>query len=184
MEQQEKTQNLEKDLNNTDAPSENLEQAAESESAAISETEMLQTQLTELNDKYLRLYSEFDNFKRRSAKERIELGLSAGKEIIQALLPILDDFERAKKSMANTQDLEAVKEGVNLIHQKLTNILEAKGLKSLSSVGQEFNVDFHEAITSIPAPTEDLKGKVVDEVERGYTLNEKVIRFAKVVIGE
>lgn len=146
--------------------------------------EKLKKELAELNDKYLRLYSEFDNFRRRTTKERVELLQSAGKEMIVALLPILDDFERAERSMKDSKDIEAVKEGINLVHHKLKNLLIQKGLKPIEAIGNAFDVDFHEAITNIPAPSEDLKGKVVDEMEKGYLLNEKVIRFAKVVVGE
>ncbi|KAB2915408.1 MAG: nucleotide exchange factor GrpE [Bacteroidetes bacterium] len=144
----------------------------------------LKAEIAELNDKYLRLYSEFDNMKRRNAKERIELMDTAGKDILLSFIPVVDDFERAQKAFENSTDIEAVKEGVTLIHTKFLNILSQKGVKAIESKGQPFDVDYHEAITKIPAPTDDLKGKVVDEVEKGYTLKDKVIRFAKVVIGE
>lgn len=144
----------------------------------------LKAEIAELNDKYLRLYSEFDNMKRRNAKERIELMDTAGKDILLSFIPVVDDFERAQKAFENSTDVEAVKEGVTLIHTKFLNILSQKGVKPIESKGQPFDVDYHEAITKIPAPTDDLKGKVVDEVEKGYTLKDKVIRFAKVVIGE
>jgi molecular chaperone GrpE len=147
-------------------------------------TDKLKAELAELNDKYIRLYSEFDNYKRRNSKERIELLQTASKEVILAMLPILDDFERAEKSMKSATDIQAIKEGVTLIHHKFQSILNAKGLKAIETIGKEFDVDYHEALTKIPAPSEDLKGKVVDELEKGYTLNEKIIRFAKVVIGE
>lgn len=144
--------------------------------------ETLKAQLAESNDKFLRLYAEFDNYKRRTIKERAELLQTAGKEVILSMLPVVDDFERAKK--AEALDCEAYKAGIELIHQKFAGILESKGLKPIESIGTEFNVDLHEAITNIPAPTEDLKGKVVDETEKGYTLNGQVIRFAKVIVGE
>lgn len=144
----------------------------------------LKAEIAELNDKYLRLYSEFDNMKRRNAKERIELMDTAGKDILLSFIPVVDDFERAQKAFENSTDIEAVKEGVTLIHTKFLNILTQKGVKAIESKGQPFDVDYHEAITKIPAPTDDLKGKVVDEVEKGYILKDKVIRFAKVVIGE
>lgn len=159
-------------------------EAAAAPEPALSEEEQLKKNLDELNDKYLRLYSEFDNYKRRNIKERSELIQSAGKEVIEAMLPVLDDFERAVKAMDQASDIQAVKEGVVLIQNKLNNILTQRGLKAMESVGQDFDVDFHEAITKIPAPSEDLKGKVVDEVEKGYLLKDKVLRFAKVVIGE
>lgn len=143
----------------------------------------LRVELAEANDKYLRLYAEFDNYKRRTNKERLELLQTAGKDVIVDLLPVLDDFERAIKSMETATDVQSVKEGVALIQNKLKNILNNKGLKDMDSIGTPFDADIHEAITNIPAPTDDLKGKVVDQVEKGYYLNEKVIRFAKVVVG-
>ena len=142
-----------------------------------------EAELEEANDKYIRLYAEFDNYKRRTSKERIDTLQSAGKEVISALLPVVDDFERALKSMENTDNVESVKEGILLVSQKLQNILQQKGLKAMESINQPFDVEIHEAITNIPAPTEDLKGKVVDEVEKGYYLNGKVLRYAKVIVG-
>lgn len=158
-----------------------LENAAEPKTE-VSELDQLKAQLAESNDKFLRLYAEFDNYKRRTMKERAELLQMAGKEVILSLLPVVDDFERAKK--ADVQDMQAYKEGIDLIHQKFNSILSAKGLKAIESIGEAFNVDKHEAITNIPAPSEDMKGKVVDETEKGYELNGHVIRFAKVVVGE
>ncbi len=160
------------------------EQGQETKDAEEGQENELQSKLDELNDKYLRLYSEFDNYKRRTVKERGDMIQYAGKEVIEALLPVLDDFERAMKSMEDAQSVEAVKEGVTLIHNKLYNVLKQKGLTPMESTGQEFDVDYHEALTKIPAPSDDLKGKVVDEVEKGYMLKDKVLRFAKVVVGE
>ena len=157
----------------------NQEPAAE-ETAAPSDA--AQQEIAELKDKYLRLYSEFDNFRRRTAKERIELMQTAGKEVVLSVLPVLDDFERALKAFGDAEN-NAVKEGVQLIYHKMKRSLEAQGLKEMESNGAAFNPDLHEAITQIPAPTEDLKGKVVDTVEKGYYLQETVVRFAKVVIG-
>lgn len=145
--------------------------------------DLLKEELALANDKYLRLYAEFDNFRRRTTKERIDLLQTAGKETIVALLPVLDDFERAIKSMEAATDVNAVKEGVVLVQNKLNNILSQKGLKPMTSVGEAFDADLHEAITNIPAPTDDMKGKVIDEMEKGYYLNDNVIRFAKVVVG-
>ena len=144
----------------------------------------LQAKVNELNDKYLRLYAEYDNYRRRTAKESIELQATAGKDIIVSVLGVLDDFDRAQKSMETAKEIQAVKEGVQLIHNKLKNALQGKGLEEMKSIGEEFNSDIHEAITNIPAPSEDMKGKVVDEVEKGYYLNGKVIRFARVVVGQ
>ena len=143
----------------------------------------LQAKVAELNDKYIRLYSEFDNFRKRTAKEKIELIQSGGEDIFKSVLPVLDDFERAIKSNAETNDINAVKDGVNLIYNKFKSTLTQKGLAEMNSLGEHFNADIHEAITSIPAPSEEMKGKVVDELEKGYNLNGKIIRFAKVVTG-
>ncbi|MDB5031215.1 MAG: heat shock protein GrpE [Mucilaginibacter sp.] len=156
--------------------------SAESVSEQPAET-LLKEELSLANDKYLRLYAEFDNFRRRTTKERIELLQTAGKDVIVSLIPVLDDFERAVKSMENATDINAVKEGVILVQNKLNNILTQKGLKPMESIGQPFDADLHEAITNIPAPTDDMKGKVIDEMEKGYYLNDKVIRFAKVIVG-
>lgn len=149
-----------------------------------SKEEELQDKVNEINDKYLRLYSEFDNYRKRTIKERIELSKTASEEVIIDLLPVLDDFQRAITSNEESEDCNAIKDGINLIYTKFKGTLEKKGLKPIESKGNEFDTDFHEAITQIPAPTEDLKGKVVDEVEKGYQLHDKVIRFSKVVIGQ
>ncbi|MGZ4076744.1 MAG: nucleotide exchange factor GrpE [Bacteroidia bacterium] len=143
----------------------------------------LKAKADEINDKYLRLYSEFDNFRKRTAKEKVELIQSAGEDVFKSILPVLDDFERAIKSNTETTDITAVKDGVNLIFNKFKSTLSQKGLSEMNAVGTPFDADIHEAITNIPAPTEDLKGKVVEELEKGYSLNGKIIRFAKVVIG-
>ena len=144
----------------------------------------LEQELAEAKDKYLRLYSDFENYKRRSAKERMEFMMTASKEVLVSLIPVLDDFERASKAMEKATEVSAVKEGVELVSHKLKNILMQKGLKEMESTNKVFDSEFHEAITNIPAPNDDLKGKVVDTVEKGYLLNERVIRFAKVVVGE
>ena len=149
-----------------------------------SEIETLKAQVQEANDKFLRLYAEFDNYKRRTMQERALLLQTAGKDVMLALLPVIDNFERAQKAADSTSDLEAYKEGVKLIHHQFSSILDARGLKAIDSIGGDFNVDLHEAITNIPAPSEELKGKVIDETEKGYTLNGHVIRFAKVIVGE
>jgi molecular chaperone GrpE len=143
----------------------------------------LEEQLAVANDKFLRLYSDFDNFRKRTARERVDLLNTAGEDIFKALLPVVDDFERAIANNEKATDIKAVNEGVQLIAQKFRTVLQQKGLQYVSAKGEVFNVDLHEAITNIPAPSEDLKGKVVDELEKGYTLNGKVIRFAKVVVG-
>ena len=126
----------------------------------------------------------FDNFKKRNARERLELIDTAARETIQSLLPVLDDFDRAIQSMEKATDLDSVKNGVQLIHHKMQHILTTRGLKAMETKGQDFDTERHEAITEIPAPTPELAGKVVDEVEKGYLLNEKIIRYAKVVVGK
>ena len=144
----------------------------------------LQEKIDELNDKYLRLYSEFDNYRKRTIKEKIDLSKTASAEVISDLLPVMDDFERAIKSTKDSDDCDAFKEGINLIFNKFKGVLEKKGLKPIEAIGKEFDTDFHEGIAYIPAPSEDLIGKIVDETEKGYMLNDKVIRFSKVVIGQ
>ncbi len=143
----------------------------------------LEEQVAMQNDKFLRLYSEFDNFRKRTAREKVELLNTAGEDIIKNLLPVLDNFERAMKTNETATDVKAVNEGITLISHMLRSNLQQRGLQAMVSIGEAFNTDLHEAITEIPAPTPELKGKVVDEVEKGYTLNGKVIRFAKVVVG-
>ncbi|MCK9422504.1 MAG: nucleotide exchange factor GrpE [Bacteroidales bacterium] len=144
----------------------------------------LQVQIDELNDKYLRLYSEFDNYRKRTIKEKIELSKYAASDTIEKLLPVLDDFERAIKAFDSTNQAgQALKDGVVLIFTKFLTILNQQGLEQMRTIGESFDTDFHEAITNIPAPEPDQKGKIIDEVEKGYLLNGKVIRYAKVVVG-
>lgn len=169
-------------VENTDGQTQPEEQK-ETVSSEESEIDKLKSQLAESNDKFIRLYSEFDNYRKRTAKEKIDLSKTAGEEIFKAILPVIDDFERGIKAMDTAQDIVALKEGVDLIYNKMKNILIQKGLEPMETNGTIFNSDIHEAITNIPAPTEDLKGKVLDELEKGYLLNGKVIRFAKVVVG-
>lgn len=176
-------------MTNEPIDSQNLENqetttADNTEVVELSVEEQLKAQVEETNDKYIRLLAEFDNFKRRTAKERIELFKTANAETVKSLITVLDDFDRAQKSIDSAVDIDAVKEGLKLVHLKLKSTLNAQGLSEMeSSVGKAFDTDLHEAVTNIPAPTEDLKGKVVDELEKGYLLNDKVIRFAKVVVG-
>jgi molecular chaperone GrpE len=144
-----------------------------------------QMKYNELNDKYLRMYSEFDNYRKRTQKERIELGRTASEDIILSLLPVMDDLERALAATIKGSDGNDVVpvEGLQLIYQKFKGLLAQKGLEAIPALGETFNVDFHDALTNIPAPSEDLKGKVVDEIEKGYKLSGKVIRYSKVVVG-
>jgi len=153
------------------------------ETPKVYSEEEYQIKVNELNDKYLRLYSEFDNFRKRTMKEKIDLRQTASEDVIKELLPVLDDFDRAMTAMAVTDQIEAVKEGIQLIHAKMKAVFIAKGLQEIKSIGENFNTDFHEAITSIPSPSEDMKNKVVDEIQKGYMLHDKVIRFSKVVTG-
>jgi len=160
------------------------EKASKSKHRKEDRTEDLEQEIVLLNDKYLRLYSEFDNYRKRSLREKIELSKSAASDLITILLPVLDDFERAMKAMDTGEDKEnANNNGINLIYNKLKNILSQQGLELMKVMGEEFNTDFHEALTKIPAPKPELKGKVVDVIQNGYLLNGKVIRYAKVVIG-
>ncbi|QZE13254.1 nucleotide exchange factor GrpE [Halosquirtibacter laminarini] len=140
--------------------------------------------LEEQKDKYMRLSAEFDNYRRRTLKEKMELTKSAGEKVIVDILPVVDDVERAISAMVVTEDNKSIKEGVDLIHNKLKEFLKKNGVQELGQTGDDFDTDNHEALTKIPAPTKELKGKVVDVIQKGYTLNDKVIRFAKVVIGE
>jgi len=146
--------------------------------------EKLQAELDEQKDKYIRLFAEFDNFKRRNAKERVELVQTAGKEVITSLLDVMDDCDRAEKQIQSGGDLQQIREGIQLVFGKLRNNLQSKGLKAMESINSDFDVEKHEAISQVPAPTPDLVGKVVDEVQKGYYLNDKIIRFAKVVVGK
>ena len=144
----------------------------------------LKDELEEQKDKYVRLFAEFDNYKRRNSKERIELIQTAGKEVIVSLLQVLDDCDRAENQMQQSNDAEQIKEGIQLIFNKLRKTLHAHGLKSMDSLHTDFDVEKHEAITEIPIDDKKLKGKVVDVIEKGYYLNDKLIRFAKVVVGK
>jgi len=166
------------------AETEEAETEEKEENTLEAKVEELQTALDEQKDKYLRLFADFDNYKKRTAKERLELLLTAGKDVFLTMLPTLDDIERAIISSESAKDIEAVKEGFVLVKNKMKSTLQQKGLKAMESIGKEFNPDEHEAITKIPAPSEDMKGKVIDEIEKGYTLNDKIIRYAKVVVGE
>ncbi len=148
-----------------------------------SPTGQLAAQLNEAKDKYLRLYADFENFRRRTAKEKTEFLSSAQADLLKALLPVLDDFQRAQKAMTAAQDVTAVREGVELIYQKFYRTLEQKGLKPMEAIGKDFDAELHESIAQVPVPEEGKKGKVIDEVEKGYYLNDKVLRFAKVIVG-
>ena len=149
----------------------------------LTEEEKLNNEKKEIQDKYLRLYSEFDNYKKRTTKERIDLFKTANQEVLSVLLPVLDDLNRTIASFENISDPDSMKEGIDLVYNKFINILEQQGLKEIEAIGKEFNTDYHEAITKVPAKNKKDKGKVIDVIEKGYFLNEKVLRYAKVVVG-
>ncbi|MBS1917480.1 MAG: nucleotide exchange factor GrpE [Bacteroidetes bacterium] len=179
------------DLNNAENISdinvdENMAGTMHLNDSMVNEDELgkLQEELQEQKNKYLRLFADFDNFKKRTAKERLELIQTAGKEVITALLDVLDDCDRAEKQLQTAENMDQVKQGVQLVFNKLRSVLQSKGLKAMESINTEFDVEKHDAITEIPAPTESLKGKVIDEVQKGYYLNDKIIRHAKVVVGK
>jgi molecular chaperone GrpE len=167
---------------NEEKKTENQDKKKSSKKSKAKKEKELQEKIDDLNDKHLRLFSEFDNYRKRTAREKIELIGSASANLIEELLPVVDDFERAIESNEKIEGCDIVKEGIVHIYNKLYGTLEKNGLKSMDSLGKEFDTDFHEAITYIPAPSEDEKGKVADVVQRGYLLNDKVIRYAKVVI--
>ena len=146
--------------------------------------EELGQKLIEMNDKYLRLSAEFDNYRKRTLKEKMELTKSAGEQLLSNILPVVDNFERALKSMSTAKDVAALKEGGDLIYANFKSFLTQNGVKEIETENVDFNTDIHEAVTTIPAPTPELKGKVLDCIEKGYYLNDKVMRFAKVVVGE
>jgi molecular chaperone GrpE len=163
---------------------EETKQEASETQATSNKEEELTKQVQELQDKYIRLMAEFDNFRKRSLKERTELIKSAGEDILVNILPIMDDFERGLTLMDQSPDIESVKQGVLLIYNKFKEFLTQRGIKEIEAIKLNFNVDLHEAITKIPAPDESLKGKVVDVLQKGYYLGDKVIRYSKVVVGE
>nr|WP_291120288.1 nucleotide exchange factor GrpE [Flavobacterium sp. UBA6135] len=180
---QESTENIEKEIIENEATIEQNQENAEAPTVEISNEEKLEEDLAKEKDKFLRLFAEFENYKKRTTKERIDLFKTANQEVLQAMLPILDDFDRAMIEISKTDD-ENLITGVNLIHEKLKNTLVSKGLEQVEiNPGDDFNADFAEAITQIPAPSADLKGKIVDVIEKGYKLGDKIIRFPKVIIG-
>lgn len=177
---------MSKEDNNIDHEMEEKSMEQESEEQTSGNSNDLEIQLKEANDKFLRLYSEFDNFRKRTAKEKVDIIKTAGEDIIKELLPILDDFERAIENNTNfdkIEDLEPIKEGFKLIHHKLLHNLKSKGLEAIDAMGEKFDVDKHEALTQVPVPNEKDKGKIIDVMEKGYKLHDKVIRFPKVVVG-
>jgi len=159
-------------------------QDVEKEEVKLSREEQLQKDVKEQKEKYLRLFAEFENFRKRTAKERFELFKTASQDVMQSMLPVMDDFDRASKEINKSEDKSLV-EGVNLIHHKLKEALKSKGLEEMNvSAGDSFDADLHEAVTQIPAPNKKMKGKIIDVLEKGYTLGDKIIRFPKVVTGK
>lgn len=151
---------------------------------AKAEVEEKTIELAELKDKFLRLFAEFDNYKKRTVKEKLNLMKTASQDLMEVLLPVLDDFDRAKKSSDDENSSEVFTEGVSMVYTKINSLLQAKGLHAMESTGEIFDPELHDAITEIPAPNEDLKGKIVDTIEKGYLLQDKIIRHAKVVVGK
>lgn len=147
-------------------------------------TEQLEKELMEAKDKHLRLIAEYDNYRKRTLKEKMELSKTAGEKVITGILPVIDDFDRALQHLDKASDLDAVKDGIALIYNKFINFLSQQGVKEIETTNQDFNADLHEAITKVPAPSDNLKGKILDCVQKGYFLDEKVIRYPQVVIGE
>lgn len=188
--QEHKEQEMEKDIPNQEIENEkgtgeagSNEDAGSDSESVVSETEALELEVRKEKDNFLRLFAEFENYKKRTSRERIELFSTANKELMTALLPILDDFERGLKEIGKSSD-EALLEGTQLIYNKFKNTLSQKGLKEMEvKQGDVFDAEIHEAITQIPAPSKKLKGKIIDTVEKGYKLGETIIRFPKVVLG-
>jgi molecular chaperone GrpE len=163
---------------------ENMNETETAEATEAAQTEGAAAELAELKDKYIRLMAEFENFRRRTAKERIDFAKTANQDLMEDLLPVIDDMERARQSIEATRDVDALVQGLELVFHKFKHVTQQKGLKPIEiKPGDNFDSDFHEAVTQIPAPSEELKGKIVDVIEKGYILNDKVIRFAKVIIG-
>ncbi len=157
---------------------------ADSQANLAQEVETLTARVAELEDKNLRMMAEFDNYRRRTNKEKLDLMKTAGEGIFRDILPLIDDFERAKAAMQQTDDINSIREGINLIYSKFISFLEKNDVRPIDTENATFDTEFHEAITTIPAPAEELKGKVIDCTQKGYTLGEKVIRYAKVVVGD
>jgi molecular chaperone GrpE len=182
------SENIESNVENpnteTDENQEEIDTVSTEDDMSETVEESWEAKFLEMQDRYLRLHAEFDNFRKRTNKERIEIVATANAGILKELIPILDDFERATTFNDTATEIQSVKEGFSLIHNKYKGILESKGLKPMASKGEVFDSELHEAIANIPAESEDMKGKIIDDVEKGYTLHDKVVRFAKVVVGQ
>jgi len=174
-----------KEIINTEEVPEINEKAADELETDADKVSDLERKCKTLEDDYVRLFAEFDNYRKRTLKEKSELIKSAGENILTNILPLIDDFERALKAMEDThKDLTTLKEGVELIYSKFMSFLNQNGVKAIDVEGKDFDTEFHDAVTTIPAPSKEMKGKVIDSIQKGYTLHDKVIRFSKVVIGE
>jgi molecular chaperone GrpE len=179
-----KEEELKASVENTEEKTDTPEGETTDTESTDSKIAELEAKLAELKDSYLRQAAEFDNYRKRTVKETTELILNGGEKILTALLPVLDDMERAEKNMEKSTDVQALKEGLNLISKELITTLENNGLKRINTENADFDTDFHEAVAMIPAPSDDMKGKVIDCIQTGYKLNDKVIRHAKVAVGQ
>ncbi|NPA68844.1 MAG: nucleotide exchange factor GrpE [Chlorobi bacterium] len=180
----ENTKNIKKDKQTSGNTKKTNETKKQNNKNTEDKLKELEEKYNELNDKYLRLVAEYDNYRKRTLKERMELIKTAGEDILVNFLPVMDNIERAKQSVDNAKDIEAVKEGINLIYKSISDFLKDRGIEEIEAEGEVFDTDLHEAVTKIPAPDENMKGKVVDVIEKGYKMNDKILRFAKVVVGE
>ena len=175
----------EQDIKNENVATEGASDEQEAETVEeLSAEELAEIKYAELNDKYIRIHAEFDNYRKRTNREKIDIIENASASVLKDIIPVIDDFERAIKNNSENDDIASVKEGFHLIFNKVLTLTKSKGLTPMDSIGKVFDVEIHEAIAKVPAPSKKLKGKVIDAVEKGYTLNEKVVRFAKVVVGE
>ena len=181
---QEETQNEDVSMDSTSSPTASSATADSASKTVEEEANSIEKDLAEMQDKHIRLHAEFDNFRRRTAKEKIELMKHGGEKALTELLPVIDDFERAMQAMETSGDVAALKDGLQLIYTKFQAYLKQNGVQEIEAQAQDFDTDKHEAITKIPAPSKNLKGKIVDVIQKGYQLHDKVIRFAKVVVGE
>ncbi len=181
---QKKEVNTDENPPKTEQNSEETAENSQSEAESQSPLEELEAKNAELKDKYMRLMAEFDNYKKRTVREKLDLMGTAASDTLSAILPVMDDFDRAKKTADDDASTEQFSEGVQLVYNKLKSVLQQKGLKEMESTGAVFDPELHEALTKIPAPSEDMKGKIIDTIEKGYFLNDKIIRHAKVVVGE
>ncbi|MBR1808385.1 MAG: nucleotide exchange factor GrpE [Paludibacteraceae bacterium] len=171
-------------LDNEETLNAEEQQTIEAQQDLEKELETLRDKCADLADKNLRMMAEFDNYRRRTNKEKLDLMTTAGERIFKDMLPLIDDFERARQAMQTTEDIQALREGIDLIYQKFISFLEKNSVKVIETENADFDTEFHEAVTTFPAPTPEQKGKVIDCTQKGYTLGEKVIRYAKVVVGE